>query len=257
MSSPSASSQTRDTRRESRRQAQPQAETRQEEESRPKTSLVTCFFNTTLMSATIYTRMRASFPQSVTDLPNPVNASRTGFAPWPYRVEITERDPDVTASNSNSTAGATTVPDCRDATGRVVTLSDLIGTAASVDDNGSDGGGLSIRWIEADTILRRIKRRGFRKQNGGVEDEKSTTTDNENECSCRYANYELVGKGQQAGEEGEGGEGDSNKDPVSSSSGASSPPPTASTAEPTLTPTPTPTPMNAAPSENERKKRKR
>lgn len=65
----------------------------------------TCYFNGTVMSATVWTRMRASYPATITDVPAPVNAS-TAFAPWPFAVEV--------AQVQQAGAG---VPDCLDSRG--------------------------------------------------------------------------------------------------------------------------------------------
>ncbi|KAK3942163.1 hypothetical protein QBC46DRAFT_448055 [Diplogelasinospora grovesii] len=73
-----------------------------------KNAKVTCWFNSTVMSATIWTRMRASYPANITEVAAPVNATNV-FAPWPFAVEIKQVQD---ASNG--------VPDCRDAAGRPV-----------------------------------------------------------------------------------------------------------------------------------------
>ncbi|KAK3695291.1 hypothetical protein B0T22DRAFT_438302 [Podospora appendiculata] len=76
-----------------------------------------CWFNSTVVSATIWTRMRASYPASITGVPSPTNASYT-FAPWPFAVEVKQ-----------SQEAGEDVPDCRDASGR------------AVDSGGGGGGG--------------------------------------------------------------------------------------------------------------------
>ncbi|KAK4215268.1 hypothetical protein QBC37DRAFT_129272 [Rhypophila decipiens] len=148
-----------DTRRLSRRQQQ------------DKQKQITCFFNTTTMSATIWTRMRASFPQNIPDLPTPVNASRTSFAPWPFRVEVTEVE---LGSDLNSTTG---MPECKGSDGKVVPLPGLVARDISEMD---DAVAARRRWVEE---FPRIKTRGMIRRQ-----EEETQS---NECSCRYANYEL------------------------------------------------------------------
>ncbi|TPX17156.1 uncharacterized protein E0L32_003274 [Thyridium curvatum] len=66
----------------------------------------TCWYNGTVFSATLWTRMRATYPPGVEAAPPPTNAS-TNFAAWPFRVEIVQRQ----------RAGAG-VPDCRDRSGQ-------------------------------------------------------------------------------------------------------------------------------------------
>jgi hypothetical protein len=68
--------------------------------------VTTCWFNETVMSATIWTRMRADYPKNLTTVPDPRNASNT-FAPWPYRVEVRQ----VQQAGPG-------VPNCRDSNGR-------------------------------------------------------------------------------------------------------------------------------------------
>jgi len=65
----------------------------------------TCYFNETIMSATIWTRVRASYPADIVDVAAPVNATNV-FAPWPFAVEVKQ------------VAGGP--PECRDGEGRVV-----------------------------------------------------------------------------------------------------------------------------------------
>ncbi|KAM7200426.1 hypothetical protein V8F33_003872 [Rhypophila sp. PSN 637] len=135
-----------------------------------KQKQITCFFNTTTMSATIWTRMRASFPQNTTDLPTPVNASRTSFAPWPFRVEVTEVE---LGSYLNSTTG---MPECKGSDRKVVPLSGLVARDISeMDDDVA-----ARRWVEE---FPRTKTRGVIRR----QQEEPLS----NECSCRYANYEL------------------------------------------------------------------
>ncbi|KAK3394432.1 hypothetical protein B0H63DRAFT_45573 [Podospora didyma] len=77
---------------------------------------ITCWFNSTLVSATIWTRARANYPANITQVPDPVNATNV-FAPWPYRVEVKQ-----------TRKGG---PDCRDKAGRPV----------KVGNGGSGGNG--------------------------------------------------------------------------------------------------------------------
>ncbi|KAM7197797.1 hypothetical protein V8F20_006470 [Naviculisporaceae sp. PSN 640] len=186
-----------------------------QEQQEDKTKPITCFFNTTLMSATIWTRMRADFPGNISGVPTPVNASRAGFAPWPFRIEVEEVDSAAaggSSSNSNSDdvkeSGTFVTPDCRDAEGRVVALSELVAAAGGSSDGesnnrGGNSGAVSARAIE-DTVLRILKRREFRRrQQGGEAEDKNTDESAVNQCSCRYANYELsASKGAAAKERG-------------------------------------------------------
>ncbi|KAH8899435.1 hypothetical protein GQ53DRAFT_310455 [Thozetella sp. PMI_491] len=69
---------------------------------------VSCWFNSTLVTATLWTHERATYPANITSLPEPRNAS-TSFAPWPYRVELKQvQEP------------GPGVPDCRDGAGQPV-----------------------------------------------------------------------------------------------------------------------------------------
>lgn len=90
-------------------------------------SAVMCYYNSTVMGATIYTRRRASYPVG---LSTPVNNTSDGggsgsgsgsFDAWPYAVDVRQV---ATAS-----AG---VPDCRDAQGRPV------GNFAVIEQTGSN-----------------------------------------------------------------------------------------------------------------------
>ncbi len=68
-----------------------------------------CWFNQTVMSATIWTRIRASYPANITSVEAPVNATNV-FAPWPFKVEVNQGQGGAGKSNS--------APDCRDSRGR-------------------------------------------------------------------------------------------------------------------------------------------
>ncbi|KAI3324491.1 hypothetical protein HD806DRAFT_47392 [Xylariaceae sp. AK1471] len=71
-----------------------------------------CFFNDTVLSATIWTRKSAEYPTNLTtSVDNKGNGTHTSenFDPWPYAVEVSQ------------VAGAGAgVPDCRDADGNQV-----------------------------------------------------------------------------------------------------------------------------------------
>ncbi|KAJ9131988.1 hypothetical protein NKR23_g11487 [Pleurostoma richardsiae] len=82
----------------------------------------TCWFNSTVLSATLWTRARASYPPGVAAVPDPVNASAT-FQPWPYAAEIRQ----VAAAGPG-------VPDCRDGDGAEV--GDSFAEAAGAGDCG-------------------------------------------------------------------------------------------------------------------------
>lgn len=68
----------------------------------------TCWFNDTVMSVTLWTRIRASYPPGVSSLPAPQVASAS-FAPWPYMVTVDEVQD-----------GGAGVPDCRNGSGNSV-----------------------------------------------------------------------------------------------------------------------------------------
>jgi hypothetical protein len=65
-----------------------------------------CWYNSTTMSATLWTRQRATYPANITAIPAPVAAS-SSFSPWPYAVEVRELQ--------NAGPG---VPDCRSLSGQ-------------------------------------------------------------------------------------------------------------------------------------------
>jgi hypothetical protein len=71
-----------------------------------------CYFNDTVLSATIWTRKAAEYPTNLTtSVDNNGNGTHTSdkFDPWPYAVEVSQ------------VAGAGVgVPDCRDADGNKV-----------------------------------------------------------------------------------------------------------------------------------------
>jgi hypothetical protein len=71
-----------------------------------QTSAATCYFNSTVLTATLWTRVRATYPANITSVAAPTNASAS-FAPWPFRADVVEVQK----------AGAG-VPDCRDYQGR-------------------------------------------------------------------------------------------------------------------------------------------
>lgn len=53
-------------------------------------SAATCWFNSTIMSATIYTRRRAEYPANMTSSVTATNPS-SSFDPWPFAVEIEQK----------------------------------------------------------------------------------------------------------------------------------------------------------------------
>lgn len=71
-------------------------------------STTTCWFNSTVMSVTLWTRMRADYPAGIGGVQIPVNGTSPdgAFATWPLRAEIRQTQ-----------AGGAGVPDCRDPTG--------------------------------------------------------------------------------------------------------------------------------------------
>jgi hypothetical protein len=68
----------------------------------------TCGFSDTIMSVTLWTRIRASYPPGVSSLPAPQVASAS-FAPWPYMATVDEVQ-----------HGGAGVPDCRNGSGNSV-----------------------------------------------------------------------------------------------------------------------------------------
>jgi len=76
---------------------------------------VTCYYNNTIMGATIYTRRAASYPVGLSSSVHNAagsessSSSSTTFEPWPYAVDVRQI----------ATAG-TGVPDCRDSQGNPV-----------------------------------------------------------------------------------------------------------------------------------------
>ncbi|KAL8393406.1 hypothetical protein RB595_003252 [Gaeumannomyces hyphopodioides] len=70
----------------------------------------TCWYNSTVVEATVWTRELANYPAGVAVAPQPVNAT-WNFDPWPFRFNMTQRQ-----------AAGAEVPDCRDFDGRPVAL---------------------------------------------------------------------------------------------------------------------------------------
>ena len=68
----------------------------------------TCWFNQTVMTATLWTRDRATYPSNISSVPEPRNAT-FNFDPWPYQVDIRETQ-----------AAGPNVPDCLDPAGNQV-----------------------------------------------------------------------------------------------------------------------------------------
>lgn len=78
---------------------------------------VTCYYNNTIMGATIYTRRAASYPVGLSSSVHNAavgsgsgsSSSSTTFEPWPFAVDVRQI----------ATAGSG-VPDCRDSQGNPV-----------------------------------------------------------------------------------------------------------------------------------------
>jgi hypothetical protein len=67
-----------------------------------------CWYNSTLMTATLWTRQRATYPANITSVAVPVNAPST-FSPWPYAVEVRELQ-----------SAGPGIPDCRSLDGQTI-----------------------------------------------------------------------------------------------------------------------------------------
>ncbi|KAK5657103.1 hypothetical protein OQA88_3631 [Cercophora sp. LCS_1] len=67
--------------------------------------LATCWFNGTRMTATIWTKLRAEYPEDIKEVETPINATNL-YRPWPFRVEVTHE--------------TVVAPECRDLKGRIV-----------------------------------------------------------------------------------------------------------------------------------------
>ncbi|KAB5549854.1 hypothetical protein GE09DRAFT_187189 [Coniochaeta sp. 2T2.1] len=82
------------------------------------TATTTCWFNSTVMAVTLWTRMRADFPAGIEGVNVPVGGTGSdgGFATWPFRVEVRQTQ-----------LGGEGVPDCRDPAGGKVGGGDLGG----------------------------------------------------------------------------------------------------------------------------------
>ncbi|KAK3496993.1 uncharacterized protein B0T23DRAFT_402197 [Neurospora hispaniola] len=65
-----------------------------------------CWYNQTAVRGTIWTRMRASYPDKISDVLIPLMNATNVFAPWPFAVELTGKGKKA--------------PDCRDAEGQPV-----------------------------------------------------------------------------------------------------------------------------------------
>lgn len=61
--------------------------------------------------------MRATYPVNITHLPTPINASRTSFDPWPFKVDVREEE-------EKKKVGV--IPECRDGDGRSVSVLGLL-----------------------------------------------------------------------------------------------------------------------------------
>ncbi|KJR89119.1 uncharacterized protein SPSK_06244 [Sporothrix schenckii 1099-18] len=81
-----------------------------------QTSAATCYFNQTILQATLWTQRRATFPPTIANVPAPTEASTSAFVPWPFAVEIAQVQqagpaiPDCVDYHGNS-LGDFSVPD--------------------------------------------------------------------------------------------------------------------------------------------------
>jgi hypothetical protein len=68
------------------------------------TAATTCWFNSTVMAVTLWTRMRADFPAGIEGVGIPINGTGAdgAYAAWPFRVQIRETQ-----------GSGADVPDCR------------------------------------------------------------------------------------------------------------------------------------------------
>ncbi|KAK4160961.1 hypothetical protein QBC43DRAFT_108774 [Cladorrhinum sp. PSN259] len=92
-----------------------------------KKVVATCWFNSTVLSATLWTRVRASFPENITSVVVPANTAAPSWSPWPFAVEVSER-----------TRGADK-GECRDSRGNVVAVVSGNGTSTSEGGGEADG----------------------------------------------------------------------------------------------------------------------
>ncbi|KAK4229763.1 hypothetical protein QBC38DRAFT_453008 [Podospora fimiseda] len=90
------------------------------EEKKKKTIVATCRFNSTVLSATIWTRIRASYPANITNVvvyPNGTVGNNNNdrnelWTPWPFAVEVWER-------TTTEPGGGGDEGECTDSNGKV------------------------------------------------------------------------------------------------------------------------------------------
>ncbi|CCC11666.1 hypothetical protein SMACR_04648 [Sordaria macrospora] len=75
-----------------------------------------CWYNQTVVRGTIWTRMSASYPANITDVPTPLINATNVFAPWPFAVELTLEQ----TYEEDGRGNGKKAPDCRDAAGNPV-----------------------------------------------------------------------------------------------------------------------------------------
>lgn len=88
-----------------------------------KKVVATCWYNSTVLSATIWTRVRAGYPANITAVKVPINGTTAGggngtaaWAQWPFAVEVTEKTGKGDRGECKDSSGAVVVPLFRDGT---------------------------------------------------------------------------------------------------------------------------------------------
>ena len=116
-----------------------------------------CWYNQTVVRGTVWTRLRATYPSDISDVPTPlINATNT-FAPWPFRVELTLEQ----TYEEDERGNGKKAPDCRDAQGRPVVF------------NGNNDNGMKVAGAA------RARARDMQ------------IVDEADICRCSYTNYGL------------------------------------------------------------------
>ena len=82
-----------------------------------KKVVATCWYNSTVLSATIWTKVRASYPASITGAEVPTSGTTAGggngtaaWARWPFAVVVTEETKNGDKGECKDSTGAIVVP---------------------------------------------------------------------------------------------------------------------------------------------------
>ncbi|KAK3398094.1 hypothetical protein B0T20DRAFT_354479 [Sordaria brevicollis] len=132
-----------------------------QETATPTPAPAICWYNQTIVRGTIWTRMRASYPASITNVSTPIINATNEFAPWPFAVQLTLEQ----TYEEDERGNGKKAPDCRDAQGNSVVFdgynnNDNVARAMAVPVEERDLNGMNV-VDEADI------------------------------CRCSYANYGL------------------------------------------------------------------